>query len=406
MDWSWRVAIRYLFARKGNNFITIITRISVFGLALGTAALILVMSVMNGLQGLIAGLINTYNPELIIEPVVGKYIDLDAFPLHLISDHLAIEASAYSIEETAMFGYDGENAFGTLKGVSTDYAKVNNLDSVLVDGTFVLEEADAFYAVIGSGLARTLYVDLYNPHDQLTVFMIDRDARSNAANPIQKNFIRPGGVFSVQQDIDNELVIVPLEFAQSLLEKQNEVSAIELKLKSSFSDNIADVQKDLQSSIGGEYDVKNRFEQDAATLKIMNIEKWIAFAVTGLMLLLVAFNLVGSLWMMVLDKKEDIYSFHAMGAREQDVRNIFRRLGLSITSLSVIIGISLAMLIYVLQKTVGLIRMGEGLIVDSYPIEVEILDLFVVGIFVVFIGYLAAIPAARRASRLVQMPKK
>ncbi len=398
MSFISSVASRYLFSTKGTHFINIISGVTILGLSLGSAALILVMSVFNGFGELIASMMNQFNPELKVLPATGKFFTENDETIKKLKDIEGVDAITKVIEETAAFEYQNIPYFGTLTGVDSSFNKVTSIDSTLIEGNFLLEDDEFQYAVLGSGMARNLSVDVLNAFENLSVLLPDRKASPSSLNPIKKRLIKPAGVFSVQQDIDNQIVLVPLLFAQSILSRTGEISFLGIRLKENA--NIDVIQTQIQDYLGENYAVQNRFEQDEEFLKLMNIEKWMASLIASLMILLIAFNLVGCLWMIVLDKKKDVAILKALGSTPTMVKKIFLRLGLYYTLLGLVSGIIIAVVLYVIQKEFGIITMEQGFVVDTYPIKMRWTDIFVTSIVVLSIGYLAASMPARRAARL------
>lgn len=394
------VAGRYLFSSKGTHFINIISGVTILGLTTGTAALILVLSVFNGFEELIAGMINQFNPELKIVPAQGKYFDENDSLINRIRSLDGVEAISKMIEETAAFEYQNINNAGTLKGVDDDFHIVTSIDSALIEGSFILHDDQFNYAVLGSGMARNLSVDVLNVFENLSVHMPDRKAASTSLNPFRTRVIKPVGVFSIQQDIDNEVVIVPLHFAQSILGRQGELSSIGVRLTEGADSDL--VQQSLEQLLADGLVVQNRYQQDEDFLKLMNIEKWMAFLIACLMILLIAFNLIGCLWMIILDKKKDIAILRAMGASSVLIRQIFMRLGLFYTFTGLGLGTLLAALLYLIQKQFGIITIPQGFVVDTYPIQMRWFDIVVVSLTVILIGVVASVPAARRAAKLTE----
>ncbi len=393
------IARRYLFAHKGTHFINIISGVTIFGLSVGSAALILVLSVFNGFEELIASMINSFNPDLKVIPASGKFFDDDTL---LVEDLYQIEGViqvSRTIEETAIFEYDRLPTPGTMKGVDAAFRSVSDIDSTMIEGPYLLRDEKADYAVLGSGVARNLSVDVLNVFQGLSIHMPDRKASATSTRPYRTKIIRPVGVFSVQQDIDLEYVIIPLDVAQSLLGRQGEISGLEIKVDETIND-LSAIENAVQERVGDKLDVQTLYEQDEEFLKLMNIEKWMAYLITSLMLLLITFNLIGCLWMIVLDKKQDIAILKAMGSTTSFVRKVFLRLGMYFTGGGLLIGILLAVILYFLQKQFGLISIGPGFVVDTYPILMKVSDVLIVSMTVLIIGFLASIPAANRASRL------
>lgn len=390
------VASRYLFSSKGTHFINIISGVTILGLTLGTTALILVLSVFNGFEELIASMVNQFNPELKIEPETGKYFDENDALIAKIKSLDGVEEVSKTIEETAAFEYQNIPYAGTLKGVDDAFRKVTSIDSTIIEGIYQLHDEEFDYAVLGSGMARNLSVDVLNVFESLSVHMPDRKAAATSLNPFRTRLIKPIGVFSVQQDIDNEMVIVPLDFAQSLLGRVGKLSALGVRLRSEA--DVEMVQQQIREMVGDHLVVRNRYQQDEEFLKLMNIEKWMAFLIACLMILLIAFNLIGCLWMIILDKKKDIAILKAMGSTTRMIRQIFMRLGLFYTTTGLVLGIVLAIILYIIQKQFGVITIPQGFVVDTYPIKMRWWDILVVSATVFIIGTLASLPASRRAS--------
>ncbi|MBX2814880.1 MAG: ABC transporter permease [Saprospiraceae bacterium] len=393
MRLGFLVALRYLISKKGTNFINIISGMTVAGLSIGTAALIIVLSVFNGFEDLIAGMINTFNPDIKVLPKEGKYFDGDQLHQELIRLD-EITAVSQTIEETAFFEYDDTPSPGTLKGIDRSFVQVNNIDSSLIEGIFLDHDApEGVEAVVGSGLSRILAIDVLNVFKSLTVFMARR--KRSISKPFKEQQLRAVGVFSIQQEIDNEYVFVPLEFAQGLLDRKGMISALEIKVHPNIDSD--DAKEKIAAVVGDEFHVLDLYEQDEEFLKIMNVEKWMAYAIASLMILLISFNLVGCLWMIVLDKQKDIAILRAMGGTRSFVHGVFVRLGLLYTGSGLIVGIVLAVILYALQTSLGLISIPQGFVVDAYPIRMKASDVLIVGATVIAIGWLASLPSARRA---------
>jgi lipoprotein-releasing system permease protein len=398
MKFISEVASRYLFSSKGTHFINIISGVTILGLSLGSASLILVLSVFNGFEELIASMINRFNPELRVEPETGKFFDENDDLISQLLSTDGVEAVSKSIEETVAFEYQKIPNAGTLKGVDDQFRVITKIDSTIVEGSYMLEDDKLDYAVLGSGMARNLSVDVLNVFESLSVLMPDRKAAASSVNPFRTKIIKPIGVFSVQQDIDNEVVIVPIRFAQSLLSREGQISALGISLKPDADVDM--VQQDVQNLVGSKLVVKNRYEQDEEFLKLMNIEKWMAFLIACLMLLLIAFNLIACLWMIILDKRKDISILKAMGATSKTIRRIFMRLGIFYTLTGLGTGILIALILYFIQKQFGVISLSQGFVVDAYPIKMAAFDILVVAGTVLVIGVIASIPAASRAATL------
>jgi lipoprotein-releasing system permease protein len=247
-------------------------------------------------------------------------------------------------------------------------------------------------------LRSKLQVDLDDPFGLLSIYMAKREKTSGLEQPFKKRIAYPAGSFRIQQDFDNQYVLVSLEFARDLIGAYGQVSALEIKLKPDADQKQA--IGTIRAILGEEFQAKDRYQQDEAFLKLMNIEKWMSFALLSLTLVLVAFNMIGSLWMIVLEKKADISILKSMGATNTSVRNIFLGQGFLLCLLGLFSGFVVAIVLYILQKIFGIVPIPEGFVVDAYPISMRLVDLLAVAAVVVAIGVVASVPAAHRASKI------
>lgn len=398
MNLSFKIARRYLFAKKSTNAINIITGISVFGITVGTAALLLVLSVFNGFEDLITEMYSNFNPDAKVLPAEGKTFEVDSAMLQELYRIEGVKLISQTLEETAVFEYKGSQDFGTLKGVDQLYAAVTGIDSTVREGNYKLQEGEQEMAVMGLGMRNKLQVNVDDLFSPLIVYMTKKREVSMFEQQFRRLSVYPVGTFVNQQEFNNKYVITSLDFARRLLDAPNEVSALEFKLNKGV--NQSRIIEKIQDTLGPEYVVKNRYEQEEAFLRIMNIEKWLSFAIAGLMLFLVAFNMVGALWMIVLEKQQDIAILKAMGALDQMVRNIFLKEGALLCLLGIAIGFVVALLTYAAQKTFGLVAIPGSFIVEAYPISIRMIDFLVVATTVLVIGLLASIPPALRAMRV------
>lgn len=400
MNFPLLVARRYLFAKRSTNAINIITGISLLGMAIGTAALVLVLSVFNGFEDLLSGLFGHFTPELKITPEKGKTFELDSLTLAKIRALPGVAAASETLEEIAFFEYEGSQDYGSLKGVDSLFSKVTGIDSdtIILEGTYKLKEDERNCAVVGAGLRNKLTVNVNNPLAPITVYMPKQQA-GPLDKPFKTRVLYPKGTFAIQQEYDNEYILTNLEFMRELLGVDaRTVSALEIKCR--HKSDVAEVKKQAAALLGTGFVLKNHYEQNEAFFKIMKLEKWMAFAITSLMLLLMAFNTVGALWMIVLDKQKDISVLKSMGADDRTVRRIFLLEGLLLTLLGMVIGIVLAVAIYAVQKTWGIVRIPQGFVVDAYPIAMRIGDFLPIMATVFAIGLLAAVLPAKRAARV------
>ncbi len=394
------ISRRYLFAKRSTNAINIITGISVLGVAIGTAALILVLSVFNGFEDLLSNLFGHFNPELKITPAKGKTFEVDSFTLTKLRALPKVEIVSETLEEIAFFEHDGSQDFGVLKGVDSLFARVNGIDSdtTLREGQYLLKDGERNCLVLGAGVRNKLSVNVSNPLATITVYMPEQQT-GLLDKPFKTRLASPVGTFAIQQEFDNEYVLTNLAFVRELLEAPpTTVSALELKCQPGT--NMGTLKQQIREVLGEGFTMKDQYEQNEAFFKVMQLEKWMGFAITSLMLLLMAFNTVGALWMIVLDKQRDISTLKSMGATDLIVHRIFLFEGFLLTLLGMGIGLLLAIALYFAQKYWGIVTIPEGFLVESYPISMRLSDFLPVSFTVLGIGFLASLLPARRAARV------
>jgi lipoprotein-releasing system permease protein len=402
MNLSLRIALRYLFAKKSTNAINIITGIAVLGIAVGSAALVLVLSVFNGFEDLITGMYSNFNPDVKVVPARGKTFSVDSIDLESIMAIEGVEQVSQTLEEVAFFEYKDNQDFGILKGVDDNYNKVVGIDSTVREGVYRFKEGERHLAILGLGMRNKLGTNYGDHFTELAVYMPKRNASSTplglASSPFRRRYIYPGGTFIIQQDFDNQYVLSDIDFAREMLGMKNKVSALEIRLTTGANKPV--VMGAIQESLGSKYLVKDRFRQEEAFMKLMQVEKWLSYAIASLMMLMVAFNMIGALWMIVLEKQKDIAILKSMGTLNHSIRNIFINEGLLLSLLGLFIGFVLAIGLYILQKTVGIVSVPGNFIVEAYPISMRFMDFLIVGATVMFIGLLASLPPALRAMRV------
>ena len=398
MNLPFKIALRYLVAKKSTQVIQLITGISVLGLTVGTAALVLVLSVFNGFEDLIMGMYVKFNPDIKITPISGKFFQTDESLFYKISKTQGIEAISGTLEEIAFFTYQEKQDFGMIKGVDTLFSAVSNIDSCIKEGIYLPDHSLSFNALIGLGIRNKLGINLEDPFASLTVYMPKNKENSPFENPFRSRNLQPIGTFMIQQEYDNQYIITNLNVARELIGSPDILSAWEVKVVNNYP--VKQVVSDLQSILKDHFNVKDYYAQEEGFIKLMRLEKWLSFAIVGFMLLLVAFNLIGALWMIVLDKKRDVSILKSIGSTDLDIRNLFLFEGLFLTGIGLISGVLLALFIFFLQKTFHLVTIPGSFVVDSYPISLRWKDFIVVGITVFLIGLLASLPAALRAMRI------
>lgn len=394
------ISLRYLFGKKSTNAIHVIVWISVIGMTIGTASLVLILSVFNGFESLLTGLLSSFNPDLKIELKEGKFYSVDSIDTVRINEIKGIEKYAFVLEETSFFEYKGSQEVGILKGADPSFLSVTRLDSTIIMGSADLSQnADNItYGLLGSGMHMKLSVNPSDPLTPVIAYMPAKKTGPTLLSDLNSLPVYPSGIFSVGNDIDGQMVIIPRQQMNALMELQNHFTAIEVKLSPRASAH--DVIKNLQSVLGEKFVIKNRIQQDDGFFKIMNIEKMVSFLIATLTFLLIALNLVGSLWMIVLEKKQDISILKSMGMESVAVKKIFILIGLYISFAGFVLGLALAVLFYFLQKNYGLISLPDVFIIDAYPIEMRFFDIILVAITVLGIGFLASLIPATRASKI------
>lgn len=400
MRLSFKFARRYLFAKKSTNAINVITGISVLGVAIGTAALILVLSVFNGFEDLITGLFSNFNPDVKVTPVKGKTFVPTDETLAALESLDAVAVLSKTLEEIAVFEYKSSQDFGILKGVDANFHRVNGIDSTVREGRYAFEKNGRQQVVLGVGMRNKLAVNVDDYLAALSVFMAKRKNVGPLEKPFKERMVYPAGTFVIQQDFDNQYILCGLEFAQELIGAPNAVSSLEIKLKEG-ADNSSAIAA-IKEILGPELEVKDRYQQDEAFLKLMNIEKWMSYAILTLTLLLVAFNMIGSLWMIVLEKKADIAILKSMGANDQLVRDIFMGQGVLLCLFGMALGFAGALGLYLLHINLenGIISIPQGFLVRAYPISLRLLDFVIIAVTVLGIGLIASIPPSLRARRV------
>ncbi len=398
MNISAKLAVRYIFGKKSSNVINIISAIAVFGIAVGTSALILVLSVFNGFEDLISGLFQKFNPDIKIIPIEGKTFEPDSSRIFKLQSLKGVTRVSETLEELALFDYRNSQTFGIVKGVDTNYAYVTTIRQSIIEGSYNLAGQDPPSVVLGAGVAQRLGVDIKDKLELLRVYTPKRNNRSAMEAPFTTRFINPTGIFAIQQEFDQEYTLSSLDFARELFQYNKEISALEIKLDS--TKNVKNIKPEISRIMGSQFEVKDRFQQDEAFMRLMNIEKWMSYAIVCLTLLLVSFNMIGALWMIVLDKKRDIAILKSLGLGDSGVKAIFLRSGMLLSTLGLLMGFVIAIVLYILQKTVGLVTIPEGFVVTTYPVALRFIDFMVVGATVLFIGWVSSIPAARKATRI------
>ena len=356
-------------------------------------ALIIVLSVFNGFEKLVVSLFDSFNPDIQITLREGKIFSDTDIPQNLLKEMPGVVYLTEVMEENALMRYKDKQTIVTLKGVGPDFQRMTGVDTMMVEGRFLLQREGNDFAVLGYGVAYYLNANLDDYLNPITVFVPSRTGRigSSLEQAFRQELIFPAGFFSIQQDFDMKYAIMPLRFVRKLLDYTNEITAIEIKLQDGADHS--KVQQQIEAAVGEKFVVKNRFQQQELLYNIMKSEKWAIFLILTFILLLATFNVVGSLSMLILDKKKDIAVLQSMGASRKLIKRIFMTEGMMISLIGAVTGMIIGGVICWLQQVFGLIRMGgpdSTFVVDSYPVQMQPLDFILVFLTVVMIGYLAA----------------
>ena len=393
MNTAFYIARRYLFAKKSTNAINIISAISTLGVLVGSAALIIILSVFNGFEQMVLKMFNTITPQIIIQPAKGKVFD----PKTAYFNELRGDKSVYSftevLAENALVRYDDKQTPAMIKGVSDDFLKNKSLDTIMVEGTFVLENKIAQpQAVLGSALQAFLSVNPSDPFQQLQIYSPKKGRSGNSGNPLDDFTmlnISPAGIFEVQQDFDN-LLIVPISFARELLGEEKKVSAIEINLQVNVE--AEKLKEQIAATLGENYVVKNRVQQNQALYNVLSSEKWMVYIILTFILIIAIFNIIGSLTMLVIDKQKDIAVLSSLGAGKRLIKRIFLAEGMMITLIGCIFGLIIGLTFSALQQQYGWVKMGDANFIfsNAYPIAIKWKDILLVFVTVIFFSFIAA----------------
>ena len=395
MNLPFYIARRYLFSKKKHNAINIISGISVCGVALATLALVCTLSVFNGFQDMVAGFFTAFDPELKITIREGKVFEPQGAAFQEVRSLPEIGVWTETLEENAMVQYKDRQAMAIIKGVEDNFEELTSIDSLLYGaGEFILHDSIVDYGVLGVELISELGTGLQFV-DPLQVYAPKRNVRVNMANPsasFNRDYLfSPGVVFVVnQQKYDARYILTSLSFARNLFNYDTEVSAVELKLKPGA--DVTAVQRKIARILGDEFVVLDRYEQQADVFRIMEIEKFISYLFLTFILAKACFNVIGSLSMLILDKREDVETLRNLGADDRLIARIFLFEGRLISLFGALSGIVLGLLLCYIQQRFGIISLGGGngsFIVDAYPVSVHVTDVVLIFITVITVGFLS-----------------
>ena len=397
------IANRYLVAKKSHNLINIITWISILGISVGSFALIVVLSAFNGLEKVISSMNNRLTPDLQIAAVKGKTIDLEAFPLDKLKEIQGVDYVIPTITEDALFRANDKQHIGQVKGVGLEYQKIDRLNAIIngSDGLQLTDEDEHDFAVPGAGVAWYLGINAYNPYAMVRVYVPKRGNASlmSLENSFNSDVLTVRSVFSTEQEQDEKLVLVPFDLLSELLEYDNNASNVELFTAPNA--DINKIKKTIASIIGEDYSVKNQQEQQETLYKIMRSEKWAVYVILTFILILATFNVVGSLSMLMIDKRKDTVILKSMGADNRLIQKIFMNEGLLISVAGGIIGLLLGIILVLLQQKFGFVKFGTSgnYVVEAYPVLLKLKDVLLIFATILVVGCTSAFLTVRHAMR-------
>ncbi|MBC9931285.1 ABC transporter permease [Chitinophaga qingshengii] len=396
----WQFASRYFRAKKSTNAINIIAWVSVAAIAIGTGALIVILSVFNGFEDLVKSLYSSFYPAIKIAPASGKTLLLTPVQLQSIGRTPGVVAYSEVVEEKAVLRYGDEPTIAVLKGVDTSYNRVTDVKSNILRGRFDIGDDVAYRAVLGVELEGALGVDVVHSLVPVTVYVPRRNVNAFVTpdDALNNGVLYPAGTFAIQQEFNSKYVITHIDFLRKLLELgPNEMSALEVAAAPGINQN--ELKARLQQLLGKSYKIQTRYEQNQSLYAIMQTEKWAVYVILSFIMIIAAFNMIGSLYMLVIEKEKDITILKAMGARRSLIMKIFLAEGLIIAGIGTFLGFVLGGGFCLLQQYFGLIRLeGTSFLVDTYPVSMHLMDFGLVLITILVIGLAASWYPARRAA--------
>jgi lipoprotein-releasing system permease protein len=386
------IARRYLFAKKSTNAINIISTISVLGVFVGSAALFIILSVFNGFEEVVLKMYNTFTPHLVIVPEKGKTFDPQMPYFQQLKKDKRIFSYTEVLAENALLRYGDRQSVGLVKGVSEPYLRNPSLDTITIQGEFVLKVKGESAAVIGSAIQNYLMININDPLTPLQIFSPKKGSKASSINPADDftmSTIPVSGIFEVQQDFDN-MTIVPLAFARQLLQEEHNVSFIEINLNNGI--NADAFKEEIEKQINKGFVVKDRLAQNQVLYNILGSEKWAVYIILTFILIIAIFNIIGSLTMLVLDKLKDIAVLSSLGAGKKLIKRIFLLEGMMITMTGCIFGLLVGFIFCFLQQKFGIVKMSEEnlLIPNAYPVAIKWMDFLLVFCTVTLFSFIAS----------------
>ncbi len=392
MKLPFSIAFRYFISKKKWNAITIISWIGISSLTIVTAALIIVLSVFNGFESLVINLFHSFDSDLQVTAVQHKFFDCDSNTINKINTIPGVAYASFILEENALLKIDERQSIATLQGVDKNFIQVNEISNNLFNGSFVLQDSLGQGAVLGIALAQALQINPEMTFDPIQIFVPNRMANAQSTdmlNMFSTAQVWANGTFAIQQEFDQKYVFVPLDLMKKLLQLDNSYSKINIKLKSGAHET--NVKNAVNTVLHNQTHVLNRYEQNSFMYKIMSIEKWLVFAILLFIILIASFNLIGSISMMIIEKKRDIQVFHALGLTLNQIKNVFIWQGLLMGYTALLIGGLLGTSICLGQKYFSWIKLGSNsFVIDAFPVDIQWLDYIWIFITISLICYAAA----------------
>ena len=395
MNFPFYIARRYLFSKKSTNAINVISIISMVGIAVATMALVIVLSVFNGFHDLVASFFTSFDPQLQVVPTMGKDAPTDDPILVKIKQMPQIDIATECVEDQALAIFNDKQAMVKIKGVEDNFNELTHITEILYgDGEYSLHAGDLQYGIPGIRLAQNLGTGTYYK-GFMHIYAPQREGQLDMTDPasgfVVDSLLSPGVVFSVRQaKYDREYIITSISFARLLFGQQGMLTSLELRIKDGY--NINSVKREIKKIAGDKYRVLDRYEQQADTFNIMKIEKLIAYLFLTFILMVACFNIIGSLSMLIIDKKDDVQTLRNLGANDKQITKIFLFEGRMISAIGAIIGIALGLLLCWLQQTFGLVALGESsgsFVVNAYPVSVHYTDVLLVFVTVLAVGWVS-----------------
>ncbi len=408
MNLSLYIAKRYLFSKKSHQVINIISGVAIAGVALATAAMICALSVFNGFQSVVADQFTAFDPDIKITTAKGKSFRKGTLPIAQVEQLPQVEALSFGIEDKAMIEYNGRQTMVTIKGIDENFTELTGFEQVLYgNGQFRLEEGSNSYAILGGELAQQLNCGMW-PATPFEIYAPNRTGQVNMTIParnFKKSRLYSTGLIFVlnQPKYDAGYIITSDDFARRLFRREaDEATSLELKIKT--GESVEKAKREIEDILGEEFIVMDRYEQQKDIYKVMQIEKFISYLFLTFILLVACFNIIGSLAMLIIEKRDNMNTLRSLGADGKTIANIFVIEGCIISAIGAVAGITIGLALCFVQQELGLISMGstEGFIVDSYPVEVAASDVVAVFATVLVVGFIAVwLPVKMLTKRFV-----